>query len=246
MNLSEFAFKIILIFIPGLITFNIVEKLTFHREFKTPKILFGSLAYGFLCYLSYGLLFFLTPVRNISPVQELYFLQGLSDPQVPPNFWEIGFASFFSIPVGFVSAAWINFRCLYWIARKLKVSDKLDDIGVWNKALGSSLGEWIVIRDYKEDLMYRGWVDSVSEGLDVNEILLRDVDVYVNSTPDSEELRQKHLYHVPRLYFSLRKDDFLVIEIWTEKAMQGLNDENMGEEGKQSLNNQKHNEGDQE
>jgi hypothetical protein len=45
MNLSEFAFRIIFIFIfiPGLIALNIANKLTFHKEFKTSGVDVSSL-----------------------------------------------------------------------------------------------------------------------------------------------------------------------------------------------------------
>jgi hypothetical protein len=80
MNLSEFAFRFIFLFIPGLIVFNIVNKLTFHREFKTPDILLGSLTYGFFCYLIYYSIFILVPSKFLSSQdQPFYFLENLTD-----------------------------------------------------------------------------------------------------------------------------------------------------------------------
>jgi len=43
MELSEFTFKIILIFVPGLISFLIIDKLTIHKEFKVHQIIINSL-----------------------------------------------------------------------------------------------------------------------------------------------------------------------------------------------------------
>jgi hypothetical protein len=48
----------------------------------------------------------------------------------------------------------------------------------------SPLNHWVVIRDIQNDLMYQGWVESFSDGLDNNEILLRDVKVFRNSDQD--------------------------------------------------------------
>lgn len=42
MELSEFTFRIILIFVPGLISFLIIDKLTIHKEFKVHQIRRGE------------------------------------------------------------------------------------------------------------------------------------------------------------------------------------------------------------
>jgi len=204
MNLSEFAFRIIFIFIPGLIAFNIVNKLTFHKEFKIPDILLGSLTYGFLCYLVYYFIFILIPSKLPSfPSQTFYFTESLTNSQAKLNFQEIAVVTVLAIPIGLALSALENYKILYKLANKLKISDKLDDIGVWNKAFDSPLNHWVVIRDIQNDLMYQGWVESFSDGLDNNEILLRDVKVFRNSDQD-------FLYPVPGLYISLSKDNLRI------------------------------------
>jgi hypothetical protein len=207
MNLSEFAFKVIFIFIPGLIVFKIVDKLTFHKESKTPDILLGSLTYGFVCYLIYDLLFVLIPNKlPFLPKQKFYFEEIITNTQSKLSFYEIFVTTLLAIPLGFILVSLAHHKILFKTARKLKISDKLDDIGLWNETLESSVNRWVVIRDIPNDLMYRGCVHSFSEGLDSNEILLEDVDVYKNS--DS-----CHLYSVPGLYFFLNKEDGLRIEL---------------------------------
>jgi hypothetical protein len=51
--------------------------------------------------------------------------------------------------------------------------------------------------------VYQGWVESFSDGLDNNEILLRDVKVFRNSDQD-------FLYPVPGLYICLSKDNLRI------------------------------------
>lgn len=207
MNLSEFAFRVIFIFVPGLIVFNIVDKLTFHKESKTSDILLGSLTYGFICYLIYYFIFVLIPSKiQFLPKQKFYFGEIVTNAQARLSFHEIFVATVLAIPLGLIVAGLVNSKILFKTARKLRISDKLDDIGVWNETLESSLNHWIVIRDIQNNLMYRGWVKSFSDGLDSNEILLRDVEVYRNS--DSQLL-----YSVPGLYISLNKEDNLRVEI---------------------------------
>ncbi|AFY50466.1 hypothetical protein Nos7524_4723 [Nostoc sp. PCC 7524] len=206
MNLSEFAFRIIFIFIPGLITFNIISKLTFHKEFKTSDILLGSLTYGFVCYLIYYFIFILINNKlTFLNTQTFYFVESLTNSQAELNFNEIALVTLLAVPVGLTSAFLINHNLLFKLANKLKISDKLDDISLWNKVFDSPLNHWIVIRDIQNDLMYRGWVDSFSDGLGKNEILLRDVEVYRNS-------EQGILYSVPGLYISFNKEENLMIE----------------------------------
>ena len=209
MNLSEFAFKLIFLFIPGLIVFNIVDKLTFHKEFKTPNILLGSLTYGFICYLIYYFLFIFIPdIFPFFPKQTFYFAENLTNSEAKLNFREIMIVTLLAIPTGLMSAALVNSRLLFKLSSKLNISDKLDDIGVWNKALEDSLNNWIVIRDIKNDIMYMGWVESFSDGLDDHEILLREVEVSRNSDATI-------LYSIPRLYIYLNKENNLTIEFKT-------------------------------
>jgi hypothetical protein len=209
MNLSEFAFKLIFLFIPGLIAFNIVDKLTFHKEFKTPNILLGSLTYGFICYLIYYFLFiFLADIFPFFPKQTFYFAENLTNSEAKLNFQEIMIVTLFAIPTGLFSAAFVNSRVLFKLSSKLNISDKLDDIGVWNKALEDSLNNWIVIRDVKNDIMYRGWIESFSDGLDNHEILLRQAEVFRNSDANI-------LYSIPSLYINLNKENNLTIEFQT-------------------------------
>lgn len=129
----------------------------------------------------------------------------MTNSQAKLNFQEIAIATLLAIPTGLISAALVNSKLLFRFASKLRISDKLDDLGVWNKAFEASLNHWIIIRDVQNDLMYRGWVEAFSDGLEGNEILLRDVEVYRNS--DGE-----FLYAIPGLYVALEKENNLRVE----------------------------------
>jgi hypothetical protein len=219
MNLSEFAFRIIFIFIPGLIAFNIISKLTFHKDFKASDILLGSLTYGFVCYLIYYFMCVIINKLTFFHTQNFYFGESLTNPQAKLNFQEIAVVTLLAVPIGLILAALINHNVLFKLANKLMISDKLDEISLWNKVFDSSLNHWIVIRDIQNDLMYRGWVDSFSDGLDKNEILLRDVEVYRNS-------EQGVLYSVPGLYISFNKDENLMIEFQSWEFSENMHNNN--------------------
>lgn len=206
MNWSEFALRIIFLFIPGLIAFNIVANLTFHKEFKTPDILLGSLTYGFISYLVYYLVFILLLSEKLSLFKwDFYFANDLTNFNTQLNFKEIGIATGCAIPVGLLVSYLINSKLLYKVANVLNISDKLDDLGVWNRAFEVSLNNWIIIRDIENDLMYQGWIESFSEGIEDKEILLRDVDVYINSDGQLS-------YSISAMYISLKKEDSIRVE----------------------------------
>jgi len=69
--------------------------------------------------------------------------------------------------------------------------------------MNSEKMEWVVIRDIKNDLMYEGWIKAFSDSTEKDEIFLRDVRVFKNST--SEEL-----YDIPGLYLPSKGINLIV------------------------------------
>ncbi len=197
MTISEFTLRIILIFLPGLITFIIIEQLTAHQEIKTYRFFINSLILGILCYLLYY------PISLVSN-QRFHFIQNLLNNKSGPNSEEILFATLLSFPVGLIIARLINHKVLHKIAQKLKVSNKFGDIDVWSYILNSEIPGWVVIRDIENDLMYEGWIQAYSNTTEKDELFLRDVKVFTNSTA-------QELYKTPGLYFP-RKRENLTIE----------------------------------
>ncbi len=218
MNLSEFAFRMILIFIPGLIAFNIVDKLTFHKEATTQNIISNSLTYGFICYLVYYFFFNFIPSKFLHlPISTFYFAEMLTNSQAKLNFEEIVLVTLLAVPIGLGLSALINHKVLYKMANKLNISDKVDDIGVWNTAFDSSSNHWVIIRDNQKDLIYQGWIESVSDGLDIHDILLRDIKVYRHSDGT-------YFYSVPRIYLAFSRDN-LNIEFPSWEFTTTMNDD---------------------
>lgn len=204
MDLSEFAFRITLMFIPGLIAFKIFEKLTFHKEYKASDTLFGGLTLGFASYLIYYFIFIAIPNSlGANPQKIFYFSESLSNPGRVLNFREILIVTIISIPIGLVFTALVNQRLLYKFANRLRISDIADNLNVWVKVFDSPNREWVVIRDLDRDLMYQGIVEFYSDGAGHNEIFLRQVEVHKISTQD-------HEYSAKRMYFKLGGDNFIV------------------------------------
>lgn len=198
MQISEFAFRIILIFIPGIITCVVVDSLTFHKKTTGYGVLLKSLMLGFLCYLLY---FLLTKLGLNNG--EFHFVRSLSDKAEKLDFTEISFVTLLSLPVGLLVTYFINYKILHHLAHSLRVSRKFGDLDVWSYLMNSRMEPWVVVRDLAGDLIYEGWIEAFSESSDETELFLRDVKVYRNSTGEE-------LYDTPSLYLAKKRETLTV------------------------------------
>jgi len=204
MELSEFTWRIILLFIPGIISFIIIDQLTVHKGSKIHWILIDSLILGFFCYSFY---YVITLILNLFPNinLEFSFFEALTNKDSSLNFNEITFVTGLSVPIGFFFTFLINYKVLYRISHILKISNKFGDIDVWSYIMNSKEPEWVVIRDIENDLMYEGWIEAFSDSTEANELFLRDVKVFKDSTAEE-------LYEIPGLYLPRRREN-LIIEL---------------------------------
>lgn len=210
MEISAFTFRLILLFIPGIITFTIIDSLTIHKERKLYQILLNSLIFGFICYVTYALLIYsITLLKSLFILlnvdREFTFLRALTDNSIKLDFKEIFITTCLSFPVAFLFTFFINYKILYRLAHKLKVSKKFGDIDLWSYIMNMEMPEWAVVRDVENNLMYEGWIQAFSDSSeDKNELFLRDVKVFRNSSG-------KELYEVPALYLA-RERKCLIVE----------------------------------
>ena len=212
MQISEFTFRLILLFIPGIIASIIVDCLTIHKERKLYEILLNSLLFGFLCYFMYGAtIYLLSLLKSLAVLLsqfnyelEFNFLRSLTDNSIKLNLEEIFIVTVLSIPVALLFSFLINYKILYRIAHRLKISKKYGDIDLWSYIMNMEMPEWVVVRDIENDLMYEGWIQAFSDSSEKNdELFLRDVKVYRNSSGDE-------LYDIPALYLSRERKSLLI------------------------------------
>jgi len=203
MELTEFTLRIILLFLPGIISFIIIDNLTIHKEIKVHQILIHSLLLGFL---SYSFYYLTLQIINVCIAVDFGFAfsEILLNKDAKLDFAELAVVTGISVLVGFLFSFLINYKVLYRIAHSLKISRKFGDSDVWSYIMNSKASEWIIIRDNQLDLMYEGWIQAFSEGSEKDELFLRDVKVFVNSSGDE-------LYEIPGLYLP-RKRENLAIE----------------------------------
>ncbi len=144
MDITEFTFRLILLFIPGIIVSMIVDSLTTHKKRELYEIILGSLVFGFICYLTYYLIT-LIPKINLP----FTFLDALIDSSTDLDFFEILITTSLSIPISLLFSYLINYKILYRFAHRMKISYKFGDIDVWSYVMNlrNPECEWVVVRD---------------------------------------------------------------------------------------------------
>ena len=202
MQLSEFTFRIILLFVPGMISFIIISALTSHKELKIHQVLISSLILGFLCYTFYYLIIGIIGILFKTNLN-LSFLEVITKKDVPLNFKEIVYVTGVSVLVGFIFTYLINYKVLHTIANKLKATNKFGDIDVWSFIMNIEEVEWVIIRDRENDLMYEGWIAAFSDSTEKDELFLRDVRVFKNSTAEE-------LFKIPGLYLPRMRENSII------------------------------------
>ena len=203
-NISEFTFRIFLIFIPGVLAFIIVDTLTVHDKTTPFFAVLKSAILGFLCYLSYY------------PISKLFnftfsFLQTITDLEQTIDFKEVAFSTLMAIPVGLILSALIYHKILFKIAYWLRISRKIGAPGVWSHIAAIEPKtidlQWVNIIDERKGLFYRGFLQLFSDNNDLeNEYFLRNVDVYEYQNNKQGKL----IYQIPALYLNGKRENFTV------------------------------------
>jgi len=197
MDISEFGFRLLLLFLPGILCAYIVDSLTVHSPRQPFCFLLRSFVLGAFSYLIYWAVITLgvAIVPQIFPAG-IIFDKALTDPKVQVSFKEIIYACGSAVFLGgFLTLAsrhkWGN-RLARWIG----LTKKFGELDVWGYMLNSADVEWVTVRDHANDLVFDGWVQAFSDNSRDAELLLRDVSVYRNST--GERLYQLGLLYVSR------------------------------------------------
>lgn len=156
---SEFALRTVLLFLPGVVSFLVIDKLTAHRPFKPYAAAMYSFLLGFYCYVVSAVL--LDVLRPSGPRTKVAFIEALSDARSKLDLFEIITVSALAVPGGFLVAFVINRHWVHRLAHALRVSRKLGDFDVWSYVMNSDVPWWVVIRDREHDVMYDGWIAAV-------------------------------------------------------------------------------------
>lgn len=209
MDISTLVWKLVLLFLPGIVATFIIDALV--RIPQKAQFRYGiyALLNGLGVYVLLDACTWLFTCSSQFPSLTIWPL--LSDPthtsiEGSEILWSVAIA----IPYGFGISALSRKNFLHALAKVCRVSDKYGDNTLWEHLLNSPNTYWVTIRDTSRDLMYQGRVYKYSDGTTEHEICLEDVRVYRNS--DSELL-----YEMDYLYVTGNKDSWL-IEFYPKKG----------------------------
>lgn len=200
MDLSEFTFKILLLFFPGIIAAIIIDTFSIHEK-RTP---FFFLTYSFVLgvssYFLYWLLINIGPIFCRYPLNSINFFQSLTMQNIPLDIREVAFVTLTSIIFSIIVVFILTYKVHFRIARVLKLSKKSGELDIWGYTMNIPDFEYATVRNYSKDLMYDGYIEAFSDDSKNAELLLSEVMVYRNSDA-------KHLYSVGAIYLSLSRED---------------------------------------
>lgn len=190
MELSDLTIRLLLIFFPGIIAALIIDNLTIHRGRDFKIFILNSLVLGltsyFLLYIFLSSNNIIVELRGLKPTWDLNFKHWLNDKNIPVNITEVVIVTIVAIVLAFIISAAINNKLLHRFGKKVKVTKKFGQLDVWSYVFDSPDISWIIVRDNDNDLMYQGWLEAFSDTFEKNELFIREVTVYRNSS--AEEL----------------------------------------------------------
>lgn len=200
MELSALTLRVLLLFFPGLLCALVVHALTTYRERTTPQFLTNAFVFGVSTYL------LLAAAQSVSAWMgrlggwrappRITFFDVLADERARISWGEIGFSAGMAVVLAFAVAAAANHNVLHRTAEWLRVSRRFGELDVWGYFLNSPRVRWISVRDLAADRVYQGWLDAFSGTGAEPQLLLRDVEVFQNST-GTKLYERKRVYLAP-------------------------------------------------
>lgn len=197
MDITEFAFKLLLLFFPGIVCTYVVDHLTVHRPREIAFFLMQSFVHGVAIYFIYwcGLKVLAHNWPN-SFTSGVTFLRALTDSSAPFSFREIAFVTALAVLIGCLISISSKYKLLNRFARLIKITKKFGELDVWGYMLNIKEIVWVTVRDHENNLIYDGWVQAFSDDSKDAELLLRDVSIYKNDT--GEPLYQSGAVYLSR------------------------------------------------
>ena len=167
MEISDLAYKLILLLSPGIVTALLFRYLTIHKSFTAFYFFVAASFFGITNYLLVEFLaqvFYLIPqkifFKNNSELQPfLKIWQTFFENEIQPNKIELLYVFLISIPVGFISVFLHQRKILIRFANNfLKITNRTGDDDVWSFFLNSQETHWVWVRDFRQKLTYFGMI----------------------------------------------------------------------------------------
>lgn len=206
MDISELTVKLLFLFLPGIITRLMIERLTVPHDKNQLYFFLHAFTAGVLAYTEYGLALaaWSLAVQGEARV-DVHFLSNLVDSKQPLVYNEVVSVCAIAIINGFVLSALINRSYLNRFARWLGATKRFGNFDVWGYVCNSPIDslKWVRVRDHRHDICYEGWVEAFSDTNSGCELFLREVRVFKNESGEP-------LYSIPGIYLSQDPEDVAI------------------------------------
>ena len=206
MNIDEFLIRFVFLLLPGIISSSIYRTLVGKIKQKDWEDFLNILLFSLVNYSIYGIITEIYSIINHNqPVFNAF--QALLNKNSSIPWHEIGFSILIGIMTAGLAAYIATHKLINKLGRTLGLTNRFGDEDVWNFFHNSDElnDNWVFVRDHKLNLTYYGFIAAYSDSEKERELILKDVDVYSNSTSEI-------LYSTSSIYLSRDKYD-LTIEI---------------------------------
>lgn len=206
MQIDTALIKLMLLAMPGIVSFLLYRKLTGKKTERTWQDIVEVAIFSLV---DYGLLGGIYGILNLCAGLDLKvrFLEALLlNASGFSSWYEIGLACGIGAIVPFVASVVYTRSWFNRLGYRVGVTKRTFDGDLWESFHGRMGSKWVFVRDHKVDLVYYGWVQGYSESGQGRELILRDVRVYKNKQASGM------IYSADVLYVS-RKPDELSIEV---------------------------------
>lgn len=207
MTISALLVRVILLILPGILSWMLFRKLV-GRAIRTTWenlceiVIFSVIIYSICAVIAKSL------ARLGWSDHSITFFETVLDETAVISWYEILVASLVGLPVAFLASYVHTNKLINRFGRSVRITRKFGDQDVWD--LFHNLPdkpeyEWVYVRDHKTNLVYFGCIYAYSDSEKEREMLLGDVDVYTND-------KGEFLYKSKMLYLCRDRYD-LTIEI---------------------------------
>lgn len=187
--MDPFIYKLVIIFIPGIVGRFLLGRLLFIKENDKFYFTLTAFLFGVFSYAIFDLVILARNALFNAPAGEapFYVTAAIFDAAKinPINLPILMFVTFISLLLSIAWATLEKKRCLTRMFQKIGVTNRFPESDIWNHLFNSPelyTNPWVIVRDRENDLAYQGKLKLFSDTSTVPELLLQEVIVFENST----------------------------------------------------------------
>lgn len=205
MGLTDFIIRLLFLSLPGLVGTLAYRSLKGRpNNYKDWEDILEIAIFSLLSYSIYGLATTYTNYQGWTNVQ-VTISQAVFDNNTPISWTEIAITTGIGFILAFLASYFYTRNTINQLGRLFRVTSMFGNKDVWDFYHKHYGNQWAFVRDHKTGLVYFGHIQAYSDSDKERELILKDVDVFTNSTSEFQ-------YKCPILYISRARDD-LTIEL---------------------------------